>query len=254
MRSLFIATFLIISFNSLFAQNTGVDTNAVVIDTSASLFDLSLNDLLNLKVTVVSKREERVSEAPGMVTSYSAKDIENYGYYNLSDLASITSGYSNYTAFGEKMFETRGQKAGSWNNQKHLVLIDGIPVNHARAYSAPMENQLPLFFAERVEFMKGPGSVLYGTSAFYGAVSIVPKSLKEIGSKVEAKLSSGNYHGETRLMTNALSKTEDGEAILSMGFYKRRFQAIILVVQECNMIHFVIGMMIIAFLLMGHIS
>lgn len=207
-----------------FSQNkTTLEESPLSDTTTVSLFDLSLNDLLNLKVTVVSKREELLSDAPGMVTSYSATDIENYGYYSLTDLSSITSGYSNYTAYGEKVFETRGQKAGSWNNQKHLLLVDGIPVNHARAYSAPIDNQLPLFFADRVEFMTGPGSVLYGTSAFYGVVSVTPKSLDEIGSKVESKISTGNYLGETRLMANGLSKTEEGEASLSVGYYKRRF-------------------------------
>ena len=190
---------------------------------SVNLFDLSLEDLLNMEITVASKNSEKSSDAPGFVTTYSAQDIENYGYYNLSDLASITSGYSNYTAFGEKMFETRGKKAGSWNNQKHLVLVDGIPMNHARAYSAPMENQLPVYFADRVEFMKGPGSALYGTSAFYGVVSVTPKSLEKEGTIAEGKFSAGNYHGETRFMANAVTKNEDGEALVSLGYYKRRF-------------------------------
>ncbi len=214
---LFIGT--LVSTNTLIGQDTTASNNK----DSLSIYDLDLESLLNMEVTVASKTSEKASDAPSMVTSYSSKDIENYGYYNLSDLASITSGYSNYTAFGEKMFETRGQKAGSWNNQKHLVLVDGIPMNHARAYSAPMENQLPLYFANNVEFLKGPGSALYGTSAFYGVVSVTPKSLQEEGTKVEGKLSTGNYHGETRFMTNVLTKNEDGEALVSLGYYKRRF-------------------------------
>lgn len=189
------------------------------------IYDIDLEDLLNMEVTVASKQAERLSDAPGMITSYSSKDIENYGYYTLSDLSSITSGYSNFTAYGEKMLETRGQKAGSWNNQKHLVLVDGIPMNHARAYSAPIENQLPLFMADQVEFMKGPGSALYGTSAFYGVVSVTPKSLKENGTKAEAKFSAGNYNGERRFMTNILSKTDEGEATVAVGYYGREFSA-----------------------------
>lgn len=202
------------------AQDTTTTKSTIPI---VDIYEIDLEDLLNMQITIASKKAEKASDAPGMVTSYSSKDIENYGYYNLSDLASITSGYSSFTAYGEKMLETRGQKAGSWNNQKHLLLVDGIPMNHARAYSAPMENQLPIFMADQVEFMKGPGSALYGTSAFYGVVAVTPKSLQENGTKIEGKLSYGNYNGERRFMTNGLSKTDEGEAMVSLGYYGRAF-------------------------------
>ncbi len=221
MKKILSITFIFFIVHSVLAQNQEVDTNAVSVDTQGSLFDLSLNELVNLKVTVVSKREELTSEAPGMVTSYSAKDIEDYGYYNLSDLASITSGYSSFKTFGEKVFETRGQKADGFDNNKHLVLYDGIPINHARAYSAGMDNQLPLFGASQVTFLKGPGSALYGTSAFYGVIDVQTKKLSSIGSSMESKLSFGSYNRERRIMANAFVKKENGEMSIVVGAYGR---------------------------------
>src|SRR6187402_390222 len=99
----------------------------------------SLEALLNMNVSVASKKEERVSEAPGSVTAYSDKDIARTGYYTLSDLANITVGYSAFSAIGEKTFETRGQKSDGFDNNKHLVLIDGIPFSHTRANRANSE-------------------------------------------------------------------------------------------------------------------
>ena len=107
MKTLFLPAIIawgVIGSSTLYSQ----DTTNIASKEPVDIYDIDLEGLLNMTITVASKKEEKASDAPGMVTSYSSKDIENYGYYNLSDLASITSGYSNFTAFGEKMFETRG--------------------------------------------------------------------------------------------------------------------------------------------------
>lgn len=191
--------------------------------TPVSLYNLSLEELLNLEVKVASKKAEKISDAPGMITSYTASDIERFGYYTLKDLSNITSGYSSFSAFGETNIETRGQKAGSWNASKHLLMIDGIPVNHSRANSAPMEYQVPLFFADKVEFLKGPGSALYGTSAFYGAMSIHSKKLQEIGALTETKISYGDAGKSKRVMTNAILKNKIGATNVSFSYFKKGF-------------------------------
>lgn len=54
----------------------------------------SLEDLLNAVITVSSKKVERASDAPGVVTVYQQDEIRRLGYYTVADLASITSGYS----------------------------------------------------------------------------------------------------------------------------------------------------------------
>ena len=179
----------------------------------------SLEDLLNMRVMVASKKEEKVSEAPGSVTTYSEKDIEKTGYYTLSDLANITVGYSAFSAIGEKTFETRGQKADGFDNNKHLILIDGIPFSHTRANRANSEEDLPLLFARRVEFLKGPGSSLYGISAFYGVMNILSKELSENGTMIESKFSVGNYDFKRRAMFNVVHRTDAGQTKISASYF-----------------------------------
>ena len=126
-------------------------------DVQASEEDRALAEMLNLNATVASKNAASVSRSPGMVTVYQADDIRRLGYYTLADLADVTAGYSSQVVYGEKVFESRGQKAGSFINNKHLVLVDGIPVNHARGNKAMIDENFPLFFADRVEFLQaGP--------------------------------------------------------------------------------------------------
>jgi outer membrane receptor for ferrienterochelin and colicins len=180
---------------------------------------LSLEELLDLPTTVASKREERTSDASAIVTGYTARDLEALGYYSLYELADFTAGYSSTVTFGERVFETRGQKAGSFNNNKHLVYLNGIPINHARNYKAPADRELPLYFAERVEFLKGPASALYGTSAFFGVVNLVPKQLTGAGALVETRVSAGTRDQEFQLMSNGLIANAIGQASLSVGYY-----------------------------------
>lgn len=223
-RGIFLFLTLTLSVASSIAQQNGSFDPRPGDSTSRSKFYvMSMEELLNVVVKVASKDKEKLADAPGMVTSYSAKDFERFGYYTLKDIASVTSGYSTFSAYGETNLETRGQKAGSWEANKHLLLIDGIPVNHARANSAPLEYQVPLFFAGSAEFLKGPGSALYGNSAFYGVMNLTSKELEGPGTLFEWKSSYGDLGIGTRLMLNAISKTEEGHLDLSASYYERGF-------------------------------
>lgn len=184
--------------------------------------NLGLDNLVNMEITVASKKAEKVSDAPGMITVYSQQDIDRYGYYNLADLASVTSGYGlSPHAFGERGFETRGQASSAFENDKHLILIDGIPVNFARSYKAPIDNELPIYFSKRVEFLKGPGSALYGVSAFYGVVNLVSDELEENGMSVGLKFSLGNHDFNRRIMANTLIKNDQGQTKINIGYYSK---------------------------------
>lgn len=189
-------------------------------DTTNSLLDMSLEDLINMKVTVASKKAEKISDAPGSITAYSDRDIERLGYYTLADLASITPGYSAIRGLNVQQFETRGQfTSGGFDNNKHVVLIDGIPVYNARANMAPSMEELPLLSAKRVEFLRGPGSALYGISAFNGVINIISKELETNGVKVDSKVSGGNYDMKKRIMLDVEARTDDGVIDITAGYY-----------------------------------
>jgi outer membrane receptor protein involved in Fe transport len=185
------------------------------------LSGLSIENLLKLHVTIASKRSQSVLESPGFVTVYSKDDIRRLGYYTLADLARITPGYGAYTIFGETVFETRGQKAGSFNNDKHILFVDGIPFAHARAYKVSTEEELPLQFADQVEFLRGPAGALYGVSAFFGVINVTPKTLPEPGSQVETRVMAGPRYESLNVLSTALKKTEGAESLVSLGYFQK---------------------------------
>jgi outer membrane receptor protein involved in Fe transport len=183
--------------------------------------DLALAELLNMSATVATKNAAAVSRSPSTITVYGDQDIRRLGYYTLADLADVTAGYSSYSIFGERVFETRGQKAGSFVNNKHLVLVDGIPVNHGRGNKAMIDENFPLFFANRVEFLKGPASALYGTGAFFGVVNVVPKELEDRGFHAEGRAGFGSNQAEKRVLANAMYRDGVRHAAIYAGFYDK---------------------------------
>jgi len=195
----------------LFAQEKGAQDDALYQE---------LLDILNTKVTVASKKAERTADAAATITSYTAPFLDQLGITTLGDLAEITPGYSSFRIYGERVFETRGQKAGSFNNNRHLLLVDGIPVHNARNYKAFTEEELPLQFADRVEFLRGPASSLYGIGAFFGVVSITPKSSPS-GTHVETQAGVGSDASSRRVLSTITHGTSAADTVFSMGYFQK---------------------------------
>ncbi len=216
LRLLFSSSFIV--FFSLLTLNAQANENDLTLE---QLFNLPLQELSQITVSTGSKTELRPQDSPSIVTAYNRTMLDQLGYNTLSDLANITPGYSSYPIYGENVFETRGQKAASYDNHKHLLLIDGIPVAHARANTAISSEELPLYFAEQVEFLRGPGSALYGSSAYFGVINIKAKSIKQDGAISEFKSSMGNQDNNKRFMANAYHRKEGQSLTFNMGYYDK---------------------------------
>lgn len=172
--------------------------------------DMSLQAITHLEVEVASKRLEKVSDAPGSITLYTSEDIKKLGYFTIANLADITPGYSTFMQYGERGLETRGLKADPWNNNKHLLVIDGIPIRHIRANKALVDEQMPIFYADKVEFLRGPASALYGVGAFHGVINVVNTPLENEGFQVQNSFSYGTENQKWRNYASVQGKSSAG--------------------------------------------
>ncbi|MCP4710100.1 MAG: TonB-dependent receptor [Planctomycetes bacterium] len=142
------------------------------------LLSMDFADLLDIEVGVVSKKTEGISEAPGIVTVISAKEIKAFGYKTLGDILNRapsmlwTSG--SYIFFNQVL--VRGHTPHRYDTHT-LVLIDGRPAreNTMGGTNAPLYFAMPVEAIEHIEIIRGPGSVLYGTNAFSGVINVVLK-------------------------------------------------------------------------------
>jgi iron complex outermembrane receptor protein len=165
---------------------------------SADLTTLPIEQLLNLEVVTASKIPQKLSDVPASVSVITAEDIRHYGYRTLADILRSVRGVHvtydrNYSYVG-----TRGLGRPGDFNTRLLVLIDGRRLNDAAYDQGAAGTEFPLDaeLIERVEFVPGPGSAIYGSSAFFGVVNVITRSA---ASLERGELSLGRFsHGGAR--------------------------------------------------------
>ncbi|MCK5148581.1 TonB-dependent receptor [bacterium] len=141
----------------------------------AELYKMSLEELMNVKVTTTTKSEISINKCPGIVRVFTNKDFEKYGLTTLRDVLSFIPGIQiqEYMT-GVNLVWIRGVQ--SRYNSKVLLFIDGVPVRDSYYGSFCINEAVTLNNIERIEVINGPGSVLYGANAFAGIIYITTKS------------------------------------------------------------------------------
>lgn len=181
---------------------------------------LSIEQLMNLEVYTASKFLQKAGEAPASVSIISADDIKRYGYRTLTDaLKSLRGVYvaydRNYSYIGTRGFGRPGDY-----NTRVLLLVDGYRLNDNVYDQAPIGTDFPLDMAmiERIEFVPGPGSAIYGANAFFGVINVITKQGKSIqGTEASLELASLN----TTKARASLGRTLDNgsDLLLSVSAY-----------------------------------
>lgn len=80
----------------------------------------------------------------------------------------------------------------SGSDGRFLVLIDGHP-QYNGVYGHPISDSYQTLMAERIEVVRGPASVLYGSNAMGGVMNIVTRSMKDDGVRTHITLGAGSY-------------------------------------------------------------
>lgn len=143
-------------------------------DSVQHLLGLSLEELMNVEITTASKRSEKVSEIPASVEIITREDIQDFGYNSLTELLSNVTGFYNIEAYSgiSGNFGIRGLWNSREQNSSVVVLVNGVNQIKADSRSNPYLN-IPVNVIDRVEIIRGPMSVMYGSGAVFGVINIV---------------------------------------------------------------------------------
>ena len=99
-----------------------------------------------------------------------------------------------------------------------MVMIDGHP-QYAGIFGHPIADAYQSFLAERVEVLRGPASVLYGSNAMGGVINIVTRKMQEDGVKTNLRSGYGSWNTLETELTNRIRKGRFSSVI--SGSYNR---------------------------------
>ena len=137
------------------------------------LSQVSLEDLMNIEVTSVSKKEQKLSQAAAAIFVITQEDIRRSGATNIPDLLRMVPGLD----VSQINANTWAVSARGFNRQftdKLLVLIDGRAVYTPLLGGVNWDTQdVPLEDIDRIEVIRGPGATIWGANAVNGVINVV---------------------------------------------------------------------------------
>jgi len=149
---------------------------AIVVARAVDLADLSLEELGNVVVTSVSRRQERLAAAPASVYVISREDIRRSGVTSLPEALRLAPNLQVARAdTNQYAISARGSNAVLAN--KLLVLIDGRVVYTPLFSGVFWEAQDTLLEdIDRIEVISGPGATLWGANAVNGVINVITRT------------------------------------------------------------------------------
>ena len=138
-----------------------------------SLLSLSLKELAQIEVTSSTLTRKNNLTVPASVSVFTRRQIRNMGAEYLFELINFVPGFQTFRRGADSLqyfHSSRGYRT-SVKSREILILIDGVRyIREAdNGASIPM---LSLYNVEKIEFIRGPGSALYGSNAFSGVINI----------------------------------------------------------------------------------
>lgn len=142
-----------------------------------SVFTMSLDTLLDIKISTASKIPETQATTASSVSVITSEDLSRAGARTIFDALGTLPGISiYYNRRNIPVMEIRGVRKDS-SADDILFMLNGIALNGFPDISF---FDLPVANIERIEVVRGPGSSLYGAAAVIGVVNIITKNFEEI--------------------------------------------------------------------------
>ncbi len=129
------------------------------------------------EVTAVSRYAEKVDDAPSSVSIVDGQELRAFGY---PTIAEALRGMRGVSLSNDRVYASAGIRGLGQPNDygnRLLILSDGQPLNDNLLNSSYIgsDGRVDLHDVERIEVVRGPGSLLYGTGAFSGVVNLVTR-------------------------------------------------------------------------------
>ncbi len=178
-------------------------------------------EAFDMEVTTVSKKAQKISEAPATVISIGQDQIRAFGWRDLKDIFRALPGFdvSHYVQGEQK---TQVIMRGVIGNQKILILQDGQRQSAASGEQFLYGRNVPLHPYKRIEIIYGPASSVYGADAYAGVINLITHD----GADYDGVSASGGWifsdtaDAWTADLTFGKAFGDDVDALLSARIYR----------------------------------
>lgn len=196
------------------AENA-IEADVQQLDTEM-LMGMSLEDVLDVEVSVSTKKAVSIRETPGIVTVISRQEILNSG---ARDVLEVLTLYVPGTTFFSDVEGVAGIGLRGINGHegKILLLVDGQEVNEEMFSTTQFGNHYPVETIEKIEVIRGPGSAMYGGYAGVGVINIITRGAEEDGVWVSGLYSQMRKTYSHRNLAFGLGKKADDLSLSLSG-------------------------------------
>ncbi|MDH4274099.1 MAG: TonB-dependent receptor [Gammaproteobacteria bacterium] len=156
------------------------------------------DDLLQLldqenEVYAASRYAQSLEDTPASVSLLSREDIARYGYTTLDQVIMALPGVHDASNLAWPMYGIRGFAKPGDICSRFAVLINGMPTVYDPVFGGTCFHLLDIETLKRVEFVRGPGSSLYGSGAALGVINLVTVDAEDVnGAHLSVRASSDN--------------------------------------------------------------
>jgi len=213
-----------------------------------ALKKLSIEQLMNLQVTSVSKRPERLSQTASAIQVITQEDIRRSGASSLAEALRLATNLQ-VAQVDSRQWAISARGFNSTTANKLLVLIDGRTV-YTPLFSGVFWDvqEVPLQDIDRIEVISGPGATLWGANAVNGVINVITKDAKDtqglllsggggteqhgfgtvrygaaLGSRVRARIYGRGFDRDATMRTNGQDAADDW--YLGQGGFRMDWEA-----------------------------
>lgn len=195
--------------SAVYAQESGAD-----------LMDLSLEDLMQMEVTSVSKKAERLQDVASSIYVVTSDDIRKSGATTLHEVLRLVPGYWGVQdQYSNVRASVRHSPTSNSIDGTMLFLLDGTPMQDLMSSTFYFQNfDIPLSEIDRIELIRGSGGSIYGANSATGVINIFTKDPEKYdGITAEA---SGAAPGYVATSLRAGGKISEKVALSGYGKFR----------------------------------
>lgn len=178
------------------------------------VFELSIEQLAQIEVTVASLVQESILDAPASVSVVNREQWQASGARRLGDALEDVPSLVTFSSWGGAQVHNMRGYGSELSVRGIASSLNGVPLNSfAYSSSAYDKPNLQLALLDSIEIIRGPGSTLYGTDAFHGVMAYRLRHAENSGRQLQLTLADPQYEG-----ASLYSAAEVGKVDVDVGF------------------------------------